>query len=142
MNMFKENTSVSPEEFIKKLEEPRRSEIQQIHYFILKTVPKLKPFMISGMIGYGKMHYKTKSGREGDWFTIGLASNKNYISIHACAVKDGKYIAEIHKDDLGKASVGKSCIRYKKFEDIPWKELANILKITEKESKTMAMYYQ
>ncbi|MCR4324745.1 MAG: DUF1801 domain-containing protein [Candidatus Curtissbacteria bacterium] len=92
-----------------------------------KTVPKLKPYIETGMIGYGKYHYKYASGREGEWATIALASQKNYISVYVCGVKDGKYVAEAHKDDLPKASIGKSCIRFKKTEDIDLDVLKKVI---------------
>ena len=79
------------------------------------------------MIGYGTYHYKYASGREGDWCVIGLSSRKNYISLYVCAVKDGKYVAESFKENLPKADIGKSCVRFKKFEDITFPELRELL---------------
>lgn len=131
MNMFKSTPAKTPEEYIDLLPEPHKSEIQKIHEFIKKSAPKLKPYIQTGVIGYGEMHYKSKSGREGEWFVIGLAQQKNYVSIYLCAAQDGEYVAEKNKDKLGKASIGRSCIRYKKFEDIPFKDLAPILKKTQ-----------
>lgn len=128
MNMFKQTSAKTAEEYIALVDEPKRSQILKIHEFICKTVPKLKPYIQSGMIGYGKMPYMSKSGREGDWFVIGLASQKNYISIYSCATKDGEYLAEKYRAKLGNASIGRSCIRYKKFEEIPWKALEEVLK--------------
>lgn len=117
----------TPEEYISMIDEPRKGEIQNLHNLIRKTVPDLKPYMQSGMIGYGKYQYKYSSGREGEWFLIGLASNKSYISIYACSAYDNGYVAEKYKNDLPKASIGKSCIRFKKVEDIDLDVLKNIL---------------
>lgn len=122
----------TPEEYFEKLEEPRKSEIMRIHSLICETVPELDPHIRSGMLGYGAYHYKYASGREGDWFKIGLASNKNYISIYACAVVEGRYVAEAYKEKLPKASIGKSCIRFKKLEDVDVKVLQEIFKKTAK----------
>lgn len=130
--MFKPTNANTPKQYIDALSEPRKSQIKAIDQFIKKTVPKLKPFINVGMIGYGKYRYKSSSGREGDWAVIALASQKNYISIYACGIKDGKYIAETYKKELPKASVGKSCIRFKKIEDLDLKVLAKILKEAEK----------
>lgn len=132
MNMFKKVNAETPKEYIELLEEPRKSEIKKIDAFIRKTVPNLKPFFIYNMLGYGKYHYKSKSGREGDWSLIGLASQKNYISIYVCALIGDKYIAEAYKSKLPKSSIGKSCIRFKKFEDIDFDILGEILKKAEK----------
>lgn len=138
--MFKPTKAKTPKEYIDMIDEPRRSDIQKIHDFIRKTCPTLKPYIESGMIGYGEMPYKYASGREGTWFVIGLASQKNYISIYSCATSHGEYLAEKHKDKLGKASIGKSCIRYKKVEDIPWDELKKVLKESEKIAKKNGIF--
>ncbi len=130
--MFKPSKASSVEEYLSLIAEPRKSEIINLHKFIQKVVPKFKPYFASNMLGYGEFHYKSKSGREGDWPVIALASQKNYISVYVCAVKDDKYIAELHKEQLPKASIGKSCIRFKKLSDIDLKVLEKILKEAEK----------
>lgn len=127
MNMFKPTTAKTPEEYISMIDEPRRSQIQELHDFIKKLLPNLKPFIISGMIGFGHYHYKGKSGREGDWMVIGLASQKNYISVYACASDGKKYVAENYISKLPKASIGRSCIRFKKTEDIDMNILKEII---------------
>ena len=129
--MFKTTMAKTPEEYIEKLIEPRRSEIEKLDKFIRTEVPNLAPFIISGMIGYGPYRYKSKSGREGEWCVIALASQKNYISIYACGIKDGEYVAEKYKDKLPKADIGKSCIRIKKVDDIDLSVLRKILKEAE-----------
>ncbi len=129
--MFKSHPAKSPEEYLKSLEEPRRSEVETLHKLIRKTAPKLEPFMISGMMGYGKFHYKSSSGREGDWCVIGLASQKNYISVYLCAPDEKGYLAEQNKARFPKASIGKSCIRFKKSSDIDLKVLAELIKKSE-----------
>lgn len=127
MNMFKPTKAKTPAEYIAQLAEPRKSQIKTLHEFIKKTVPDLKPHIMAGMIGYGKYHYKYASGREGDWSIIGLASQKNYISVYVCAAEGGKYVAELYKKQLPKTSIGKSCIRFKKIEDIDLKILGEII---------------
>ena len=66
-----------------------------------------------------------------DWPTVSLASQKNYISLYVCAIQNGEYIAEKYKSKLGKVSVGKSCIRFKNFEDLNLEELKKIIKLAE-----------
>jgi hypothetical protein len=135
MNMFKVTDAKTPEEYIEKIEEPRKSQILQLHQLILKTVPQLKPYIISGMIGYGSYHYKYASGREGDWCIIALASQKNYISVYVCAIDGKEYVAESYKSKLPKSSIGKSCIRFKKIEDIDLEILKEIIKKGETKPK-------
>lgn len=132
MNMFKGTDAKTPEEYIKNLPDDRRATFETVHKAILKAIPKLKPRIIYGMIGYGKYHYKSKSGREGDWSLVLLANQKNYISLYVCAAEDGQYIAEKNKDRLGKVSVGKSCIRFKKLEDLNLDVATELAKKAEK----------
>jgi Domain of unknown function (DU1801) len=111
--------ATTPEQYIDDLEEPRRGDIRQLHELIRKTVPKLEPYMEHGMIGYGRFHYRYASGREGDTCTIGLASNKRSIALHLIATDAaGNYLAESYRDRLPKADIGKSCIRFKRLEDV------------------------
>ncbi len=128
MNMFKVTTAKTPNEYIALIDEPRKSEIKKLDTLIRKAVPTLKPEIVSGMIGYGMYHYKSRSGREGEWPIIALASQKNYISVYVCAAKNGKYLAEYYKDKLPKASIGKSCIRFTKTENIDLNILEEIIK--------------
>lgn len=122
-------------EYFAQIDEPRRSEVKALHKMIRKAVPELKPAMVAGMIGYGSYHYKYASGREGDWPIIALASQKNYISVYVCASQDGVHLAESHKNELPKASIGKSCIRFKKLEDV---DLAVLEKLVKKGVTWMA----
>lgn len=135
MNMFAAGTAKTPEEYLKQVPEEKNADVQAIHDLIRKTVPNMKPYMIGQIIGYGTYHYKGKSGREGDWCIIGLSARKNYISVYVCAIKDGKYMADYYKDQLPKADIGKSCIRFKKNVDIDLKILARIFKDAEKQMK-------
>lgn len=140
MNMFKTSDFKTPEAYIGHLSEPRRTEIAQIHELIRQTAPKLKPNITLSMIGYGLMPYKSKSGREGMWPPLALASQKNYISIYTCATKEGRYLPEMYKASLGKVSIGKSCMRYKKFEDIPIAALKEVIKETQKISLSVGIF--
>jgi len=138
--MFKPKTAETPEEYIDQIPQPRKAEIIQLDNLIKKHAQGLDREMYHNIIGYGKFHYKSKSGREGDWFALGLASQKNYISVYCC-ISDGKhYIAEKYKDKLPNTSIGKSCIRFSKLEKIDLKELENAIKETvaefEKQSKS------
>lgn len=117
--------------------EDREEWLRTIDELVTKNAPNLERELFTTetmcMIGYGVFHYKYASGREGDWPIIALANQKNYVSVYvSCVTKDGKYIAEKNKDKLGKVSVGRSCIRFKKIEDINLKTLEVIFKKVSK----------
>ena len=79
------------------------------------------------MLAYGIMPYNSAKYKEWPLIMVGL--QKNNISLYLCAVNhDKKYIAESNEKELGKVSCGKSCVRFKKFEDLNLNTLEKILK--------------
>jgi Domain of unknown function (DU1801) len=114
------NTDTDPgvEEYIAALPADRRDVVRAVHETVRDAVPELEVRMWDSFIGYGAYHYRYASGREGDWFPIGLANQKRYVSLYLCAADENGYLAENNADRLGKVSVGKSCIRFRKLEDL------------------------
>jgi hypothetical protein len=111
------------DEFLAGLPADRRETMTTVHKAIRKTAPKLAATMMYGMgpspiIGYGKYRYRSASGREGDWFLIGLAAGKGYYSLHICVGGKDGYLVEQNAAKLGKVKTGRSCINFKKLEDL------------------------
>ena len=125
------------DEFLAALPDDRRETMTTVHKAIRKAAPKLAPFMTSGMgpspiIGYGKYHYKSASGREGDWFTIGLVAGKKDYSLHICVGGKDGYLVERNAAKLGKVKTGRSCINFKKLEDLKLDVAMSLVKQAEK----------
>ena len=62
---------------------------------------------------------------------MGLASQKNFIAVYHMGIyadpKLMKWFTDAYaKEVLGKLDMGKSCIRYKKPEDIPFKLIGEL----------------
>jgi hypothetical protein len=111
------------DEFLAALPADRRDTMTTLHKAIRKAVPRLAPAMMSAMgpspiIGYGTYRYKSASGREGDWFLIGLSAGKNGYSLHICAGDKDGYLVERNAAKLGQVKTGRSCINFKKLEDL------------------------
>ena len=104
--------------------------IQALHDLVRATAPELDPTMEFGMLGYGKFRYRYASGREGDWMKIGIANNKQYISLYCCAADRGGYVAERYRDRLPKANIGKSCVRFKRLSDLDEEILEQLIRET------------
>jgi len=132
MNMFKPVKAKSVKEYFDSLPQVRREPLEFLHKFIQKVAPSLKPIFAYNMPGYGSFKYRNYKNEIIDWPTIALASQKNYMSLYVCAVDSGEYLAEKYKQDLGKVSVGRSCIRFKKLEDLDLKTLEKVIKLAEK----------
>ena len=130
--MFKPSKATTVKEYLDAVPAERKELIDFLHDFIQKSAPSLKTFFAYNMLGYGKFPYVNYKKEPIEWPVIALANQKNYVSIYVCSVVDGEYVAEKHKDELGKVSVGKSCIRFKKLEDVNLDVLKKVIKIAEK----------
>lgn len=112
----------TPDQYIASLPADRHETMLAVHAAIRKAAPKLNPEIMKGMgsplIGYGKYHYKAASGGEGDWFLVGLCAGKSAYSLHICAADKGGYLVEQNAAKLGKVKAGRSCINFKKLEDL------------------------
>jgi hypothetical protein len=117
----------TPKEYLAKLKEPRKSDIAKLDKLIRKAT-SLKPYIHSGMLAYGPYRYKYASGREGEWFRVGVSSNASYISLYVTAYDaPNPYVAEQYKSRLPKAKIGKSCVTFKKLDDLDEKALVELL---------------
>ncbi len=128
--MYRKSDAATPEEYIAEVDEKRRGDIQRLHEMVRGVAPELEPTMDFGILGYGKFHYTYKSGREGDWMKIGIANNKQYISLYCCAADDKGYVAERYKEKLPKANIGKSCVRFKRLSDLDKGALRELIRET------------
>ena len=126
--MFKPVKATNVNEYITNIPDNRKEIIAFLHEFIQKTIPSHKPYLANNMLGYGSFPYKNYKKEMIEWPIVALANQKSYVSIYVCAIKDGTYLAQKYKDELGKVSVGKSCIRIKKLDDIHLPTLKKILK--------------
>jgi hypothetical protein len=114
-------------EFLADLPEDRRAILTRVHEVIRTSAPQLEPAVAGKMLNYGPFRYRYATGREGDAYVVSLASQKQYVSLYLCSVVDGAYLAEANADRLGKVSVGKSCVRFKKMEDLDLDVLAELV---------------
>lgn len=67
------------------------------------------------IIGFGSYHYVYPTGQEGDWFKVGFAPRKQYLSVYLSCHTDRM---EALRQQLGKHKSGKACLNIKKLEDI------------------------
>lgn len=133
--MFKPVGAKDDNEYVAMLAQERRDIIETLDALIKDTTPKLKRWFAYNMLGYGEFPYTDYKGNSGKWPVVALASQKNYISLYVCAIDqddERQYIAEKYASELGKVSVGKSCIRFKKLEDLDLDVVKKVLKEAEK----------
>ena len=121
------------EAYLKELPEDRRAAISKVREVVKKNLPKgYKEEMGYGMIVWGiplDRYPDTYNGKPLCYAS--LASQKNYNSLYLMGVYgDPKKEKEL-KDAFAKAGkkmdMGKSCLRFKKVEDLPLEAIAKIV---------------
>ncbi len=117
--MAGDGAASTPEAYIEGLQEPRRSEIRQLHELVREHAPRLEPYVRDGLIAYGRYRYRYATGREGEWYPIGLAARKQYISLYVtAATPEHGYLAEAYRSRLPKADIGRASVRIKHVSDV------------------------
>ena len=126
----------SPEDYIKQLPEERQPVIQKLRETILANLPKGFEEVISyGMIGYVVPHSIYPAGYhctpELPLPFMNLASQKNFVAVYHMGMYAKKelldwFTAEFPKHSKRKLDMGKSCIRFKNIDDIPYKLLGEL----------------
>ncbi|MGB0887629.1 MAG: DUF1801 domain-containing protein [Vicingaceae bacterium] len=122
-----QKTKISVEDFINSVEhEGKRADAFEI-LEMMKNITKEEPRMWGpSIIGFGDLHYKYASGREGDWFKVGFSPRKAKISMYisGCDVAVHKQLLE----KLGKHKTGKGCLYINKLADIDKEVLKEMIK--------------
>jgi hypothetical protein len=80
------------------------------------------------IIGYGASRSVSRSGAEVDWFIVGLARQKQHLSLYVNAVADGGYIVRRYADRLGKVKVGSANVTFRKLADLDLDVLRELLR--------------
>ena len=118
------------EQYVKELPADRQEAMTKLRKVILKNLPKgVKECIAYGMIGYVIPHSIYPPGYHCDpklpLGFMNLASQKNFIAVYSMPVYGNPkllkwFTDEIAKAGVGKLDMGKSCIRFKKMENIPY----------------------
>src|SRR5213595_2935597 len=123
------NVQEQIKKYINSQPEPKRSEMQELHRFILQVLPGCRLWFLDGKnsenktvsnpnIGYGFHTIKYADGTTREFYQIGLSANKNGISVYILGIEDKKYLARTYGKKLGKASVSGYCIKFQTLKDI------------------------
>lgn len=80
------------------------------------------------IVGFGSFHYKSKSGREGDWPRIGFAPGTGKFSLYLTF--DAAELTSKVKD-LGKYKIGKGCVYINKLADVDLEKLKQLVRIAD-----------
>ena len=126
----------TPNEYLDSLPDDRRKVISELRKIIKKNLPKgFKEVMSYGMLGFVVPHSMYPDGYhctpELPLPFLNLASQKNFIAIYHMGIYAdpkllGWFTKEFPKHSKSKLDMGKSCIRFKKPDDIPVKLIGEL----------------
>ena len=128
----------APEDYVKQLPEERRIVIQKIRDIILKNLPKgFEETMSYGILGYVVPRTLYPAGYhctpELPLPFLNIASQKNFVAVYHMGIYAENnlyewFIAEFPKYAKRKLDMGKSCIRFKYMDDIPYELIGELVK--------------
>jgi hypothetical protein len=109
--------------------EPKRSDMQELHRFILQVLPGCKLWFLDGKnsenkvvsnpnIGYGSYTIQYADGKKREFYQVGISANTTGISVYILGITDKQYLARVYGEKLGKANVSGYCIKFKTLKDI------------------------
>jgi hypothetical protein len=107
----------------------RTADLEALHALMRKAAPSLKRHFHAGapageagmrmnLIGYGKFRYAIKSGKTASWPVIGVALQKNYISVYVAVTWKGKPLVSFYAGKLGEKRAGGNNFSFVKFADL------------------------
>ena len=126
----------SIDDYLAGLDDDIRDDMSTLHGVIAPAFDGLDIVIYAGtfwggsdqeIVGYGAQLFTRPNGTEVDWFVVGLALQKNYISLYVNAVENGAYLSETRGKGLGKVKVGKSSISFANAAAIDLDELAELV---------------
>lgn len=125
------------DQYIADLPEERQKTMEELRKVINKNIPKgFHEEMNYGMIGYVVPHSLYPDGYHCDPKLplpfLAMASQKNSINIYHMGIYADPallkwFTTEFPKHSTKKLDMGKSCIRFKKAEDIPFKLIGELV---------------
>lgn len=128
--------AVLPDDYIDKIPEERKEAMTKLRLVIKKNIPAGFEETISyGMIGYVVPHDIYPTGYhckpELPLPFIHIASQKNFIAIYHMGIYTDKvlldwFVSEFPKHSSLKLDMGKSCIRFKKPDQIPFELIGEL----------------
>ena len=83
---------------------------------LMKAATRAPPRMWgTSIVGFGDLHYKYDSGREGDWFLIGFSPRKDSLALY---LMPGLQAHAARLRVLGKHKTGGSCLHIKQLAQV------------------------
>ena len=111
-----QKTDASVIDFLNSIPDEKKRQDCLIVFEMMSQVTGLEPKMWgASIVGFGDVHYKYASGREGDWFKVGFSPRKQNLTLY---IMDGFPRYQSLLAELGKHKTGVSCLYINKLADV------------------------
>ena len=127
----------SPDEYVEKVPEERRPSFERLRETVLDHLPAgFEEVMSYGMIGYVVPHSLYPDGYHCTPALplpfINIANQKNFIAFYHMGIYAEPellewFLSEYKALNLRKLDMGKSCMRFKKWEEIPFELIGQLV---------------
>ncbi len=125
-----------PDDYMAQLPEERKAPMDKLRKTVLANLPAgFNEEMSYGMLGYVVPHSTFPRGYHCDPKLplpfMSIASQKNFIALYHMGIYAKKelldwFVSEYPKHCKYRLDMGKSCVRFKKMEDIPFELIAEL----------------
>jgi len=79
------------------------------------------------IIGYGHIQQPRPRGGAVEWFVVGLARQKNHLSVYVNAAEEGEYLVQRWKNRLGAVKVGAAALTFASIDSLDLDEFRILL---------------
>ena len=109
-------TDADVDAFIDAVDNDRRREEARTVLALMREVTGEEPAMWGpSMVGFGSVHYRYDSGREGDMFAAGFSPRKTALTVYLTDGFDGR---DELLERLGPHTTGKACLYLKRLDAV------------------------
>jgi hypothetical protein len=118
----------------------READLRRFDRLICTAAPTLKRYFHQGapagqpgmrfrMIGYARSSYRATSGEKVEWPVVGVALQKNYISVYFAVTKGGAPVTDPYAGRLGERRMGHNNFSFERFDDLDVAAAAPLLSV-------------
>ena len=127
-----------------KLDKLIRASAPRLKRYFHRGTPEGEPGMRFQMIGYGRFYYRTSNGTRVEWPAVGVALQKNYISVYLSVKKSGAPLIESYRGKLGEFRFGGNSFSFIKYEDLDALMVSNLFAEAERlfDADTLGLEHQ
>lgn len=122
-----EGSNISVDQHLAELPDAVRADLIELDRLITESMPGVGRTLWEGrfwggtdqqIIGYGDFTYTGSNKKTVEWFVVGLAAQKNHLSLYVSAADEQGYLVRRYADRLGKVKMGSAVVNFKSVSDL------------------------